>query len=265
MPSEPRTTGVPDPETPGMGETPLLYRDLAGWFHLLTAPEDYEGESKVVLELLRDAVSEPLQTMLELGSGGGNTASHLKRNLRLTLSDVSAAMIEESARLNPECEHVVGDMRTLRLARTFDSVLVHDAISYLTTEADLRAAFETAWLHLRPGGAAVFMPDDVRERFQPSTDHGGHDEPGPGGRSLRYLEWTLDPDPADTEYVSEFAYLLRDAGTDPDRPVRVVHDRHVMGLFGRDEWLRWLTETGFRARSLVDEWDREVFVAIRPG
>ena len=31
-----------------------------------------------------------------------------------------------------------GDMRTLRLERTFDVVFIHDAISYLTTEDDLR-------------------------------------------------------------------------------------------------------------------------------
>ena len=46
-------------------------------------------------------------------------------------------------------------MRTLRLGRTLDAVLVHDAVTYLTTDEDLRAAMETAFAHLRPGGAAV--------------------------------------------------------------------------------------------------------------
>ena len=48
-------------------------------------------------------------------------------------------MLALSATLNPECEHLEGDMRTLRLGRTFDVVFIHDAISYLTTEDDLRA------------------------------------------------------------------------------------------------------------------------------
>ena len=26
---------------------PLLYSELAGWFHLLTAPEDYEEEAEI--------------------------------------------------------------------------------------------------------------------------------------------------------------------------------------------------------------------------
>ena len=86
-------------------------------------------------------------------------------------------------------------MRTLRLGRTFDAVLVHDAVMYMTTEADLRQAIETAYVHVRPGGVAVFAPDFVKETFKPSTDHGGHDG---DGRALRYLEWSFDPDPDDT-------------------------------------------------------------------
>ena len=96
-------------------------------------------------------------------------------------------MLAISTTINPECEHLVGDMRTLRLGRTFDAVLVHDAICYMTTEDDLRAAMATAVQHLRPGGVAVFAPDHVRERFAVGTDHGGEDGPPRPtvGRGLR--------------------------------------------------------------------------------
>ena len=40
---------------------------------------------------------------------------------------------------------------------------------------DLRAAIETAHLHCRPGGAALFAPDHLRENYRPSTDCGGCD------------------------------------------------------------------------------------------
>jgi trans-aconitate methyltransferase len=58
----------------------------------------------------------------------------------MTLVDLSEEMLVVSRRLNPECEHLLGDMRTLRLGRSFDAVFVHDAIDYMTTEADLRRA-----------------------------------------------------------------------------------------------------------------------------
>lgn len=91
-----------------------LYGDLAPWLHLLTAPEDYAVEAARYERLILEAVPEA-ETLLELGSGGGNNASHLKRHFNCTLSDVSPQMLTLSRELNPECEHVPGDMRTLRL------------------------------------------------------------------------------------------------------------------------------------------------------
>jgi len=65
-----------------------LYGDLAPWFHLLTAPEDYAAEAERYRSLIVGAVPDA-QTLLELGSGGGNNASHLKAHFACTLSDVS--------------------------------------------------------------------------------------------------------------------------------------------------------------------------------
>ena len=170
-----------------------LYGDLAPWFHLLTAPEDYAVEAARYERLILESLPEA-ETLLELGSGGGNNASHLKRRFACTLSDLSPQMLTLSRELNPECEHVLGDMRTLRLGRTFDAVFVHDAVAYMTTESDLRDCIGTALAHTRPGGVALFVPDFTRETFTPGTSHGGHD--GADGRSLRYLEWSIDADPA---------------------------------------------------------------------
>ena len=243
---------------------PAMYGELAQWFHLLTPPEEYADEAAAILELLRGHVDGPLETLLELGSGGGNTASHLSRNLRLTLTDLAPEMLELSRTINPDTEHLVGDMRTLRLGRTFDAVLIHDAICYMTTESDLRAALATAYAHLRPGGAAIFEPDHVRERFQPETDHGGEDSlvrpDGGQGRALRYLEWKTDPDPADTTYQVDYALLLRH----DDGSVEVRQDRHIEGLFSTQSWLALLSDVGFEAVPREDNWDRVVFVGRRP-
>jgi SAM-dependent methyltransferase len=180
----------------------------------------------------------------------------------MTLVDLSADMLAVSAILNPECEHLAGDMRTLRLGRTFDAVFVHDAIEYMTTAADLRRAVATAYAHLRPGGIAVLVPDNIAENFEASSDHGGHD--GPDGRGVRYLSWSTDPDPTDTVTRTEYAFLLRS----PDGSVQVAHDTHDLGLFPREVWLRVLTEAGFQARSIAEmtteeRLPREFFVGVR--
>ncbi len=175
----------------------------------------------------------------------------------MTLTDLSPEMLENSRRINPECEHVVGDMRSLRLGRLFDAVFIHDAIMYMRTEDDLRLAIETAAAHCRRGGVTLIVPDCVRETFTSGVHHhGGYDG---GGRSLRYLEWTIDADPTDTIYIADYAYMLREG----DGPVRVEHDRHTLGIFARDTWMSLMREAGFAPRVLPDPWNREVFVGAR--
>src|SRR5262245_29905572 len=119
-------------------EEPKLYRELASWFHLLSSPPDYAEEADFARKLLVETAAETPRTVLELGSGGGNNASHLKVQFSMTLVDLSPGMLELSRELNPECEHLTGDMKSVRLGRVFDAVFVHDAIMYMTTENDLR-------------------------------------------------------------------------------------------------------------------------------
>lgn len=246
-----------------MTDIPRMYGDLAGWWPLISAPEDYEEEAGRYRGLLRATCSGPSRTLLELGSGGGNNASHLARSFEhVTLVDLSPGMLDVSRALNPGCEHHLGDMRSVRLGRTFDCVFVHDAASYMTTPSDVARLVQTVWIHCRPGGSALLAPDFVRENFREETSHGGHDG---AGRSVRYLEWSRDPDPGDTTYLVEYAYLLSESGDE----VRVVHDRHVEGLFSKDDWLSALGDVGFVARAKshrLSDVDREciVFVGVRP-
>lgn len=220
-------------------EFPRLYHDLASWFPILTSPEDYKEEAEFYRKTIVSACRNRPLTLLELGSGGGNNASHLKAHFSMTLVELSPDMIKVSELLNPECEHIQGDMRDIRLGRLFDAVFIHDAVTHMTTENDLRSAIETAYLHCKPGGAALFCPDYVKENFKPGTKTGGHDV---GERSLRYLLWEWDPNPSDNTYITDFAYLIREGDE-----VRCEYDRMIMGLFSRELWSRLITEVGFQA------------------
>ena len=223
---------------PAEGTRLRLYSELASWWPLLSHPADYAEEASFYGALLKSRCRSPAPTLLELGSGGGNNASHLKEEFDgLTLVDISPGMLEVSRTLNPECEHHVGDMRSVRLGREFDCVFVQDAIGYATTLDDLRAVVETIIVHCRPGGSFLIAPDYVRESFLPGVSHGGHDGVE---RALRYLEWTWDPDPSDHTYVVDMAYLLRG----PDGAVQVEHDRHHLGLFSMEEWLAVFEDAG---------------------
>ena len=243
---------------------PRLYTEIPDWWPVLSAPESYEEESRIFRHAFEAMSHVPIETLLELGSGGGHTASWLKAFWRLTLVDVAPGMLEVSRGLNPECEHVHGDMRDVRLERFFDAVLIHDAIAYMTTEGDLKAALATAFVHLKPGGVALFVPDDTEESYHESTKHGGYDV---GDRAMRYLEWNHDPDPGDTTTTSTMVYVLKEEG----RTIRVLEDEHVLGLFPQETWMRLLAEVGFIPSTLpfrhseLPEDTCEIFVGAKPA
>jgi hypothetical protein len=143
-------------------------------------------------------------------------------------------------------------MRTIRLGRLFDAVLVHDAVDYVTEADDLRQLIATAFVHCRPGGMAVFVPDYTAETFQAGTGGGG--STGADGRQGSFRERTWDPDPADDWIRVEYEFTLRAAGG----AVEVVREAHRLGAFHRDLWLRLLAEAGFEpeARFAADPTDR---------
>jgi SAM-dependent methyltransferase len=234
---------------------PRLYRDLARWWPLLSPPEEYRDEAAWILETLTRALGRRPAAVLELGSGGGNTASFLAPHAKLTLVDLSPDMLAVSRRLVPAAEHVEGDMRSVRLGRVFDAVLMHDAIMYMTTPRDLAAALATARAHLA-GGAAIALLDCVAETFAPGIETGGAD--APDGSAARFLEWTHAPAPGATAYDVDYALMLRGAGG----AVEAIHDRHRCGLFTRAAWRKAFAEAGFGAPEMrIDPWKRNVFVA----
>ena len=218
-----------------------VYGDLAEWWPLISPPDEYVAEGTHLAALFGSA-RPAVRDVLDLGSGGGHVACHLKQGLSLTLVDLSEQMLSVSRQLNPECAHIRGDMRTLRLGRQFDAVLVHDAVDYMTSEPELRQVIETAFAHCRPGGLAVFVPDHIADTFRAGSGGGGGRDAT--GRQASFRERTWDPDPADEWVQAEYEFTLREA----DGTVQVVREEHRLGAFSRATWLRLLEDAGFEAR-----------------
>ena len=222
--------------------TPRLYADLARLWPLMSPPDDYADEGAQWRRELRARLGPGRIRVLDLGTGGGH---HLRQiigsegdRFDAAAVDLSDAMLAHSRNLNPSVRHFAGDMRSVRLGETFDAVLIHDAISYMTTEADLLAAFATARAHLRPGGLLLAAPDDYAETFEPPrvrTETRRAD-----GKELTYVEYSTDADPSDTRIETAYVFFFNDGG----RPCAEV-DWHATGLFPIATWERLLRESGF--------------------
>ena len=226
--------------------TPRLYGDLADLWTLFSPPEHYVEEVETFrTRLVRHGVPND-GALLHLGSGGGSIDYNLKRFYAITGVDVSERMLEVARGLNPDVEYVQGDIRTARLGRTFDAVLVHDAISYMTSVEELRAVYETAAVHLRPGGLMIALPEELKARLP-------HLEPSAethvvGNRILSVMETHYDPDPTDHSVEAVYVFLVRDGAA-----LRVELDRHIIGAFELEEFLDAIRNAGFAPT--VERWE----------
>ena len=135
---------------------PRLYRELADWYPLLTPVEDYAEEAAFYRRLFETHCQQPPRTLLDLGSGGGHNAAHLKATLSCTLVDLSPAMLALSRRLNPQCEHVQGDT---------------DAVEVVHEQHVMGLFSRSVWLQLiaAPGFEPLAVPFE-----HSSYSHPGH-------------------------------------------------------------------------------------------
>lgn len=220
-----------------------LYNELAHLWPVISPPEEYLEEARYWREALRGKLGSGRHQILELGVGGGHLLSHLTSDFQATAVDISEKMLDLSRQLNPSVDHLVGDMRTIRLGRTFSAVLVHDAISYMLNENDLRATFATAKAHLEPGGVFIVAPDWFCETFPGTSVQ--HWVRRKDELELTFIEYRHDPDPSDTTIESLFFFILNTFGE-----TLVEQDRHLTGLFPLDTWLKLLNRAGFAVEQI---------------
>lgn len=222
------------------GAAPRLYSDLAWLWPFVSPPANYVEEVATFRARFRRHGVPDGGRVLHLGCGGGSIDHHLQHFYRVTGVDVSEPMLAHARRLNPDVDYRVGDIRTCRLDATFDAVLAHDAVSYMTTEDELAAVYATAAAHLRPGGVLVALPEEIPERTRHDRHHvETHDA---DGRHVTIVQLSHDPDPTDTTLENVFLFVIREQGD-----LRVEVDRHVNGVFPLARWLALIEAAGFEA------------------
>ena len=202
---------------------------------------------------------KPPATLLVIGCGGGKNVFNLKEEFSVTGVDLSPVMLAQARELNPECAFIQGDMRSFRLAETFDAVLMDDAISYMNRLDDFTAALQTAHAHLKPGGVLIITPDVTAENFRQNHTTVTPAAPGtaPPGLEVVFVENIYDPDPTDQQYETTVLYLIRDRGR-----LRIETDHWTLGLFSLDTWRQVLRQTGFTVHEEPYRADQEEYTVF---
>ncbi|WP_045222269.1 class I SAM-dependent methyltransferase [Desulfonatronum thioautotrophicum] len=224
----------------------IAYNDLAWVEDWLAGPEDYELEAAVYVKLIQQAATSSLgrapRTLLHLGCGAGGHDREFKRHFTITGVDLSPGMLNMARARHPEIEYLEDDMRSVRLERLFDAVIIPDCIDYMTTPEELRMAVRTAVEHLHPGGVLLVVGKPA-ETFQDNNfAYRGEKD----GVHVTLLENNYVNPYRPGTYEATFFYLIRRHGD-----LTTHTDHHVLGLFPQTTWDQVYQEAGLTMRQEV--------------
>ena len=193
-----------------------------------------------------------------MGCGGGHNDKTLKKHFQVTGLDLSEAMLDLARSLNAECTYLRGDMRTSRLGKDFDAVVVFDSLAHMLSKQDLKAAFETAFIHLRPGGVLCTYREIASETFvQNKTAATAHSD---DDVEIVLIENYYDPDPHDSTFESTTLYLIRRGGD-----LKIESQQGLLGLFSLETWKCSLNGVGFEVLPSGKKWNGcDFFFGLKP-
>lgn len=196
---------------------------LAGLEYYLE-PDQYESTFRERREdidfFLGEAASA--RSVLEFGAGSGRVTLPLARaGVAVTAVDLARPMLarlesrldEEPAAIRARVTPVLGDMRSVRLGRSFDLVFgTFNVIGHLSTQDELNAFLDTAEAHLAPGGHIVF------DSMVPSSDELDADP-----------DEVFDCDPWVDPTTGELVATFERFSYDPEARLLTIRTTHVRG------------------------------------
>ncbi len=243
-----------------------LYTELADVYEAMYRTfMDYDTEFACYGALLE---KYGVQKVLEIGCGAGNLAQRLlAHGFDYTGMDISPDMLAIAQRQLPPCPLVEGDMRTFRLAESFQGALiVGRSLSYLLENKEVRDTFEAVYRALAPGAVFIFDVIDAR-LFIPGIDPGEilrHEAVHEGGCYIRNSVFEVNARSGWTwDWTADY-YAVEPSG----ERRHLARDTSTLRTFTGDETEIFLALSGFeileRFPKRAYAFDTWVFVARKP-
>lgn len=192
---------------------------------------------------------QPGPTFLELACGSGAITSLLAQNHTMSALDLSASMLEEAKKRDPNDQIVFiqGDMRNLENLGQFDAIgCFCDSFNYLLE--DIESFFQSVYAHLVEGGFFFFDSHglDRLEEFKAERDDYGYEEEGTFSDGTQ-VEWRIRSE--DDLIVQDFAFYL------PNQPVVLEH--HVQRVYSLEVLQEALQKAGFTVLEILGDFGEE--------
>lgn len=220
----------------------ISYNELAWTEDFVADPNDYARELQEYIGLINKHAITPIKTLLHLGCGAGGHDLFFQKHYKVTGVDLSVGMLNKARATNPDIEYIEGDIRTLRLHREFDCVVIPDCIDYMVTMDELRQALQTSALHLKPGGVFLVVCK-TKETFRNNNfAYTGEKD----GIHVTVLENNYINTHSPDTYDITLLYLIRKNGE-----LSKFLEESKAGLFSKNSWCEAIKAAGFQMENHI--------------
>ena len=218
----------------------LLYKDLARYYDLIYSWKNYKGESGKLKKLVRTYGRSKGKDMLEIACGTGKHIPYLKKGFKIVGTDVNSQILDIARRRNKGVIFKKADMINFDLKKQFDVILcLFSSIGYVKTYSNLSKTLTNFSKHLKPGGVLIIEPwltKSVYKAGLPSMTT--YD-----GKEIKIARLSVAKIFGNVA-VLDMYYVI----AEKDKEVKYFADRHELGLFDVNKFLKLMKETGMESR-----------------
>lgn len=231
-----------------------MFTKTAKQYDAVYAYKDYQAESELITELIRDRVPNA-KSLLDVACGTGKHLEHLSKSFETQGVDLDPEMLAIARERVPEIPLHTGDMCEFKLSDKFDAVTcIFSSIGYTKSTDRLNLAIANMAQHLNPGGIlfveAWITPED----------------------------WLVGRVRADT-YETDDGFIQRMAVMEPIERGRLVleymigdssgisrvTETHELGWFTHEEYSQSIENAGLNLEHLGDGLTgRSVYIGTKP-
>ncbi len=222
-----------------------MYRTIAEHYDAIYGEPRYRLAYPFLHDLFRRR--GPVKEILDVACGTfALDLALVRRGYHVTGRDLSEDLLRVARRNLMESGRTVdlakGDMRTLRLGQTYDTILcLGTAFNYLETQEDVQKALRTFRRHLRPNGLLIVDLTNFDAWIRhPQNARAEVDYRARDGTRIAVFAFN-EQNPDRTLHLSRFLTVVRKR-----RRIEIRLDEAPLRVWSKDTLARELTKNGFR-------------------
>jgi len=233
-----------------------MWEELAKYYDLLYAWKPYEKEANTIHDLIQKNKKTSGSEMLDVACGTGNHIQFLKKDYKITGTDLNKDMLKVAKKKFPKLKFQQANMISFNLKKKFDVITcLFSSIGYVKTYANLKKTVASFSKHLKTGGVLIIEPFITKEAYHSGRPHANFvNEP-----DVKICRMNVNKKRGNIA-ILDFHFLIA-----TKKGIGHLHDKHKLGLFDIDKFLQILKDNSFQAIYLKNGLmkERGLYVAVK--